>query len=156
MLSLLVCAFGWVSTLIFFQVEMSSRQLDMCLEFGRDWHGNRDFGLWYAVHPRNSAVKESACNAGDTRLIPGWGRAPGGGYDNPLQYSCLENPMDRGAWQATVHGVTQNRTGLKRLSTHTARCVVIKNLIEYPSTLYYKYPRFRVRFYWIHWFMICV
>ena len=48
--------------------------------------------------------KESVCNAGDTGLIPGSGRSPGKGNGNPLQYSCLENPMDRGAWRATVHG----------------------------------------------------
>ena len=48
--------------------------------------------------------KESACNAGDPGLIPGSGRSPGEGHGNPLQYSCLENPMDRGAWQAAVHG----------------------------------------------------
>ena len=47
----------------------------------------------------------SACNVGDLDLIPGSGRSPGEGNGNPLQYSCLENPMDRGAWQATVHGV---------------------------------------------------
>ena len=66
--------------------------------------------------------KESACNTGatgDTGLIPGLGRSPGGGYDNPLQYSCLENPTDRGAWWATVHRVRQSRTPLKRLSTRT-------------------------------------
>ena len=51
--------------------------------------------------------KESACNAGDLGLIPGLGRSPGEGYGYPLQYSCLENPMDRRAWQATVHGVTR-------------------------------------------------
>ena len=45
--------------------------------------------------------------AGDAGLIPGPGRCPGGGNDHPFQYSCLENPMDRGAWQATVHGVTE-------------------------------------------------
>ena len=50
--------------------------------------------------------KESARNAGDTDLIPGWGRYPGEGNGNPLQYSCLGNPMDRGAWQATVHRVS--------------------------------------------------
>ena len=50
--------------------------------------------------------------------IPGSGRSPGGEPGNPLQYSCLENPMDRGAWQATVHGVTKSQTQLKRLSTH--------------------------------------
>ena len=54
----------------------------------------------------------------DMGLIPGSGRSPGEGHGNPLQYSCLENPMDRGAWQAAVHGVAQNRTQLKRLSTH--------------------------------------
>ena len=57
--------------------------------------------------------KESACNAGDTGdvgSIPGLGRSLGRGNDNPLQYSCLENPMDRGAWQATVHRVAKSRT----------------------------------------------
>ena len=54
-----------------------------------------------------SLGKESACNAGDPRSILGWGRSPGKGNGNPLQYSCLENPMDRGAWQATVHGVAR-------------------------------------------------
>ena len=53
---------------------------------------------------------ESAGNVGDPGLIPGLGRAPGGGNGNPLQYSCLENLMDRGAWQATAHGVTKSRT----------------------------------------------
>ena len=54
--------------------------------------------------PGGSEGKASACNAGDQGLIPGLGRSPGKGNGNPLQYSCLENPMDRGAWQATVHG----------------------------------------------------
>ena len=49
--------------------------------------------------------KESACNTGDSGLIPESGRSPGEGNGNPLQYSCLENPMDRGAWQAAVHEV---------------------------------------------------
>ena len=61
--------------------------------------------------------KASACNAGDPGLIPGLGRSPGEGNGNPLQYSCLENPMDRGAWQATVHGVAKSRT---RLSDFTS------------------------------------
>ena len=55
-------------------------------------------------------VKNSPADAGDLRdlgAIPVWGRSPGGGHGNPLQYSCLENPMDRGAWWATVHGVTK-------------------------------------------------
>ena len=51
-------------------------------------------------------VKKLPTNAGDAGSIPGSGRSPGGGNGNPLQYSCLKNPMDRGTWQATVHGVT--------------------------------------------------
>ena len=62
------------------------------------------------VFPGGSEFKESACNAGDLGSIPGSGRSPGEGNGNPLQYSCLENPMDRGAWWATVHGVTKSRT----------------------------------------------
>ena len=57
-----------------------------------------------------SDSKESACNAGDLDLIPGWGGSPGEGNGYPLQYSCLENSMDRGTWQATVHGVTESDT----------------------------------------------
>ena len=55
--------------------------------------------------PESSVSKESACNAGDLGSVPGSGRFPGEGNGNPLRYSCLENPMDRVAWQATVHGV---------------------------------------------------
>ena len=58
------------------------------------------------------AVKNLLGSAGDLRdvgLIPGWGRSPGGGNGNRLQYSCLENPMNRGAWQATVHGVVESQ-----------------------------------------------
>ena len=60
-------------------------------------------------------VKNSPANAGDVSdasSTPGSGRTPGGGHGNSLQYSCLENPMDRGAWWATVHGVTRSRTRL--------------------------------------------
>ena len=58
--------------------------------------------------PCDSAGKESACNAGDLGSIPGLGRSPGEGNDNPLQYSCLENPMDREAWQAAVREVSMS------------------------------------------------
>ena len=51
--------------------------------------------------------------------IPGVGKSPGGKHGNPLQYSCLENHMDRGAWWATIHRVAKNQTQLKQLSTHT-------------------------------------
>ena len=59
-----------------------------------------------------SEVKASACNAGDLGSMPGLQRSPGEGNGNPLQYSCLENPMDGGAWWAVVHGVTKSRTQL--------------------------------------------
>jgi len=63
--------------------------------------------------PGGSDNKESACNAGDLGSIPGSGRSPGEGNSNPLQYSYLGNPMDRGAWQhSTAHGVTKSRTQL--------------------------------------------
>ena len=66
--------------------------------------------------PGGSEDKVSACNAGDLGLIPGLGRSPGEGNGNPLQYSCLENPMDRGAWRATVHGVAKSRTQLSNFT----------------------------------------
>ena len=62
--------------------------------------------------PRSSVGKESACNAGDLGLIPWLGRFPREGNGNPLQYPCLENPMDRGACQAAIHGLTKSRTQL--------------------------------------------
>ena len=60
--------------------------------------------------PGGSDSKGSTCNEGDLGSIPGSGRSPRKGHDNSLQYSCLENPMDRGAWEATVHEVTKSRT----------------------------------------------
>ena len=59
--------------------------------------------------PHGAVSKESACNTGDPGSIPGSGRCPGEGFGNPLEYSCLENPMDRGARRATVHGVARVR-----------------------------------------------
>ena len=69
--------------------------------------------------PGGPVGKESACNAGDagdTGSIPGSGRSPAGGHGNPLQYSCPENPMDRGVWQVTVHRVAKSQIQLKGLS----------------------------------------
>ena len=74
--------------------------------------------------PGGSVGKESAFNAGATRVaswIPGSGRFPGGGHGNPFQYSCLENPKDRGASRATPHRVAKSQTGLKRMSIHACR-----------------------------------
>ena len=90
----------------------------------------RDKGAWWAAvygvtqsrtrlkrlsssSSNGSDGKEPACNARDGCLIPGWGRCPAEGNGNPFQYSCLENPMDRGTWRATVHGVAKSRTRLK-------------------------------------------
>ena len=65
-----------------------------------------------------SAVKNTPAKAGDTGLIPGWGRSPGGGNGNPLQNSCLENPMDRGARWAAVHGVVEELDTRWRLNNN--------------------------------------
>ena len=75
-------------------------------------------------------VKNPHANAGDVRdasSIPGSGRSPGGGYGNPLQSSCLENPTDRGAWRATVHGVTKSQTRLKPCGTRA--CMEVKKFL---------------------------
>ena len=64
------------------------------------------FGIWNSA-AASSVGKESACSAGDLGSIPGSGKSPGEGNGNPLQYSCLENPMDRGSWQATVYEVAR-------------------------------------------------
>ena len=70
--------------------------------------------------PHSSVSKESACNSGDPSSIPRLGRLPGEGNGNPLQYFCLENPMDGGAWRATVHGVAKSQTRLNNFThTHT-------------------------------------
>ena len=83
-------------------------------------------------------VKESACNAGDLGLTPGSGRSPGEGNGNPLQYSCLENSMDRAAWQAIDDGVAKQLDTTERLSTPTqmqistpdpSHCVTVKRNI---------------------------
>ena len=71
--------------------------------------------------PGATGVKNLPVNAGDVRdmgLTPGLGRSPGGGHGNPFQYSCLENPMDRGTWWAAVHGVAKSQT---QLSTHATQ-----------------------------------
>ena len=86
---------------------------------------NKDLNNWRGLpccfllslgFPGGSEDKTSACNAGDPGSIPGLGRYPGEGNGNPLQYSCLENPMDRGAWRATVHRVTKSRLQFLSLS----------------------------------------
>ena len=72
--------------------------------------------------PGGSEVKASASNAGDLGSIPGSGRSPGEGTGNPLQYSCLENPMEGGVWWAPVHGATKSQTRLSDLTLTFLPC----------------------------------
>ena len=75
----------------------------------------------YKGFPGGSEVKASVYNAGDPGSIPGSRRSPGEGNGNPLQYYCLENPMDRGAWQATVYGIAKSRTQLSDFTNLTPK-----------------------------------
>ena len=91
--------------------------------------------------PSGSAGQESACNAGDLGLIPGLGRS-GEGRGNPLQYSCLENPMGRGAWRAAVHGVTELATTEQLSTAHDVSCrfsqvffIRLRNICIIPNLL---------------------
>ena len=97
-------------------------QVETCTESSKI-DGNQGF-------PDSSVAKESACNARDPGLIPGSGRSSGEGNGNPLQYSSLENSMDGGAWQASVHGVTKYWTRLSNFSFFWASLVaqLVKNL----------------------------
>ena len=70
--------------------------------------------VWTCGFPSSSVGKESACSAGYPGSIPGSGRSPGEGNGNPLQTSCLENPTDRGAWWATVHGIAESDMTVQR------------------------------------------
>ena len=92
-------------------------------------------GFWWVLSeimgfPCSSVGKESDCNAGDLGSIPGWGRSAGEGNGNPLQYSCLEKPMKRGAWWAPVYGVIRVRHNwaTKHASTHTSEIIHYKRL----------------------------
>ena len=100
----LPCRFSFSETL--FQIFCS---IFSELSFTTD---NLDTFNIYHGFPGGSEGKESACSVGDLGLIPGLGRSPGEGNGCPLQYSGMENSMDREAWQATVHGVTNSRTQL--------------------------------------------
>ena len=75
-----------------------------------NWVTLWDWIFRFSGFPGDLDGRESACNAGDWGWLPGCGRPPGGGHDNPLQYSCLENPMDRGAWRAPVSGIEKSWT----------------------------------------------
>ena len=91
-----------------------------------DHQGRSPFAfLMWLGFPGGSDGKESSCNAGGPGSIPGSGRSPGEGNGNPLQYSCLGNPMDRAAWWATVHGVTKSQTRLSDFTfTFLSECLI--------------------------------
>ena len=82
----------------------------------------------------------SACNAGDQGSIPELGRSPGEGIGNPLQYSCLENPMDGGAWKAVVHGVAEGRTRLSDFTFTFHFLALEKEMAIHSSTIAWKIP----------------
>ena len=90
-------------------------QLDMRINYGGEQHPEFKFKGGHEAFlgfPGDSVGKESTCNARDLGLIPGLGRSPGEGNGNPLQYSCLENSKDRGAWRASVHRAAESCTHL--------------------------------------------
>ena len=91
--------------------------------------------LNYYINGTTSEVKASACNAGGLGSIPGSGRSPGEGNDNPLQYSCLENPMDGGAWWARVYGFAKSRTQLSAF-TSLHPVYYLLRLAFFPSVLF--------------------
>ena len=85
--------------------------------------------------PGNSGDKESACNAGDPGWIPGSGRSLGEGHGYPLQYSCLESPMDRGAWQATVYRVTKSQIQLSNWHFHLSHNLGLMSVYSTTSSV---------------------
>ena len=104
-----------------------------------------DFLICIDVHPSRCSPgfhdEESAFNEGDLGSIPGLGRSPGGGHGNPLQYSCLENSMDREAWRATVHGVCKFvLTGYGKTCRHGEKTVMIILYAQTPRNRSYGTP----------------
>ena len=101
----------------------TSRRVEQGIQtFEHGWSPRSTESFLQLLYSFDSDGKESACNAGDVRdagLIPGLGRSPGGGNGNPFQYSCLENPMDRGIWRTAVHRITKSRIRMKQPSMHT-------------------------------------
>ena len=127
-LDVLLFLFG---TSLLFRVQFLLLLPDLHTGFSRGRSGGlvfplfQNFPQFIVIHavgfPGGSEVKVSARNAGDLGSIPGSGSSPGEGNGNPLQYSCLENPMDRGAWWVTVHGVAESRTRLSDFTLHSQR-----------------------------------
>ena len=96
--------------------------------------------LWFRCFSGSSAGKESAYDAGDPSLIPGWGRSPGGGHGTPLQDSFLGNPMDGGAWWAAVHGVAEGQTRLSDFASTFHFDALEKEMATHSSVLAWRIP----------------
>ena len=104
-----------------------------CAQVHKFWVVKTDLSLCaLRGFPAGSDGRASVCNAGDPGLIPASGRSPGEGNGNPLQYSCLENSMDGGAWWATVHGVPESHTGLSDFTLCGLRQIK-ENFLCFPS-----------------------
>ena len=95
--------------------------------------------FFFLLFSGGSVGEVSACSTGDRDSIPGSGRFPGEGNGNPLQYSCLENSMDRGAWQAIVHEVTESGT-TESTNTHTQEFIHRNGLIQSSKTMVLSVP----------------
>ena len=109
--------------------------LDQCLIDKSLRNLKETFSTALSGYPGGSVNKESSCNAGDLSLIPELRRSLGKGNGYLLQYSCLENPMDRGAWQATVHGVTKSWTQLKQLSMYLSCIFLVAQTVKRLPTM---------------------
>ena len=103
-----------LSTWLLSTFEIFDLGLKFCVSIGGFL---RDYILVFKDFPGDAEVKASACNVGDLGSIPESGKSPGEGNGNPLQYPCLENPMNGKAWWATVHGVAKSRTRLSELTS---------------------------------------
>ena len=124
--------------------QLTDEKTKPCSDHGSCPRFHCDYGMgWIQDFPGGSDGKESACNAGDLGSIPRSGRSPGEGNGNLLHYSCLENPMDGGAWRATVHGVAKSWTGLSISTGSRASCP------PFPCPLYHPALHFQSTGLWL-------
>ena len=139
----MIVVFIWLTWLGII-ISIAPRFLQMEL-----FHSFYGWVVFHAGSPGGSDGKESACSVKDPGSIPGSRRSPGEGNGTPLQYSCLENPMDRGAWWATVHGVTKSQIRLSNFTFFLSSvpcgvcvCVCVCVCILYPLICWWTFFRF--------------